>query len=558
MPASDDLKRKTFHSVLWTGARVGSANLLSFAMFAVLARLLTPAMFGLFALATISLEFAKVMSTAGLGDAIVQVKQLDDTLAAAAFWANLALAVVVGVAIWSLAHTYAAIVGNPAVAPLMHWLSVLIPVSACGAIHLARKLRGFGHKAVAWRTILCGVLGGGGAIVAARHGWGVWSLMVQITITEVIGAAFAWHVFPWWPRWPGLALIRQRLRPVAGYAAGMVLTQILFLLLLRSPDVLIGAVLGATAVGTYRIAWRIFELIIQSTLFPITTVSIVTLARLQDDRAGFANAYGRMLGLAALVALPTLFGFGVLSKDLLVLLFGPQWQASAMIGTILAGMAPAYLLNFFMGPVLAAAGRARASVLVASVEVLSAVVLGLLTVRFGLITVTLVYAARAYLTMPYLVWVLRRETGVTLRIITQNLGPPLGAALIMVAVLLPLDWLLPYPAVTHLVRAMVGIPLGVAGYALGLALCARGFIRSQYHSLRPLLRRRLTGPMGGPPASPPVQNSDERRPLEPIGKPARVLISARRVVVPSRRARGRLPPSDRRAWIWRARVGRFR
>src|SRR4051794_23939381 len=95
-----DLKRKTFHSVLWTIARIGSTNVLTFVVFSVLARTLSPAQFGIFALASVCIEFSKTLSTGGLQEVVFQNRELDEELAASIFWASLALSVLVGGVFW--------------------------------------------------------------------------------------------------------------------------------------------------------------------------------------------------------------------------------------------------------------------------------------------------------------------------------------------------------------------------------------------------------------------------------------------------------------------------
>jgi O-antigen/teichoic acid export membrane protein len=292
------------------------------------------------------------------------------------------------------------------------------------------------------------------------------------------------------------------LMDVAGFSASMMLSQMLFLLLIRAQDVIVGGFLAVTAVGTYRIAWRIFELITQTTLFPIATVSIVTLARLQDDRAAFANAYGRMLGLAALFALPAILGFGMISEDLVASLFGLQWAGSGLIGKILAFMAPAYLLNFFMGPVLAAAGRSQASVTVASVEVMVTVVMSVIAAPFGLAAVTIAYVVRAYATMPYLMHVLKRETGINCGVIARNILPPLWASLFMVGILLVLETPMSQHGHSHIAKAVISIVAGVLAYAVGLLLFARRFLASHYQAIRPLLAQKAAKPAGDIAAGP--------------------------------------------------------
>ena len=236
----------------------------------------------------------------------------------------LALGCIVGAVTWVLAPLYASVIDQPEITPVVRCLAVLVPVSSLSGIHTARKLGEFGHKAVAARMMSSSALGGAAAVAAAIAGLGVWSLVIQTAIVDVVGIIFAWQTYPWWPR---LRFDVRRLRDVCGFSGIMMLTQVLGLLLTRIQDVVIGRYISVAAVGTYRIAWRMIDLIAQTTIQPMVGVSFVTLSQLQDDRERFRQAFLRMLGLGALLTFPAISGFGVLSSEIIPLLFGSKWAA---------------------------------------------------------------------------------------------------------------------------------------------------------------------------------------------------------------------------------------
>ncbi len=151
-----ELKHKTFQAVIWALVRIGSTNVLGFVVFAVMARVLSPRDLRLFALSMLVVDIARIVSSAGLSDAITRDADQDEVLADTAFWANLALGCIVGAVAWFLAPVYAAAIEEPAITPVLQWLAALVPLSSLSGIHTARKLREFGHKAVAARTIVCG------------------------------------------------------------------------------------------------------------------------------------------------------------------------------------------------------------------------------------------------------------------------------------------------------------------------------------------------------------------------------------------------------------------
>lgn len=480
---SSELKHKTFDAVIWAVARIGASNILGFIVFAVLARELSPREFGVYAVAILVIDIARAVSGAGLSDAITRDKEGDEVLADTAFWTNLGLGCILGTATWMLAPLYARLMDQPELTTVLHWLAVLIPISALGGMHTARKLREFGHKAIAARTISCNALGGMAAVAAAVAGLGVWSLVIQVEIVETIGVIFAWQSYRWWPR-PRVDL--RRLAKIWTFSGTMTLTQVMGLLLTRIQDIVIGTFISVAAVGSYRIAWRMIDLIAQMTVHPIVSVSYVTLARLQDDPERFRSALLRMLGLAALVALPAIAGLGVLSSDVIPILFGPKWAASADIVSVMALMAVPFCMNLFLVSALAATGRTTSIAKSAVLQAVAALVLSLLAAPFGVIVVAAAYVLRAYLTLPYHLALFKRDTGVSADAVVRVIVPPLLGTLMMIACLIVALPFLREALGQSLAFLAVAVLSGGAVYFTTLLVFATGHMRANVGVLMPL------------------------------------------------------------------------
>ena len=203
---------------------MGADYILSFLVFAVLARKLGPEAFGVFALAVAFAEFGRIIPSSGMVSALSRARQTSPEMADTVFWSTIALSCVVAAAIALLAPFLASAFGEPTVAPLLIALGLILPVSAAGATHIALMLREFGHRSMASRSVVSGVMGGAAALAAAWAGWGPWSLVVQRGVSEVAGTAMAWRAYRWLP---GRQYSRQIVREMAGLSATLTLTQLL-------------------------------------------------------------------------------------------------------------------------------------------------------------------------------------------------------------------------------------------------------------------------------------------------------------------------------------------
>ena len=481
-PATADLKHKTVLSVLWSVVRVAWSTVATFVIFLVLARVLGPAEFGTFALASLFTEVGRIIAFGGFGDAVTRQYDLDEELADTAFWALVAFSLAMGLVIFFSAPFYASAVRDPAVEPILHWLAFLIPLGSLAVVHNARLARDFRHKNLAAQSIVASMLSGGAAIAAALGGWGVYALVAQAAVQAVATVALGWYYFPWMPK---LRFDMQRFRGVFTFSISLMVSQLLWMLLTRVQDIFIARWYGPAEVGRYRIAWRLIELIGQAVLAPIGSVSLVTLSRLQHDKTAFRNAYNRIVGAATLGTFPLLFGFGALSQETIDLLFGRQWHNTGPIATALVLMAVPFVMNVFAAPALAAVDKAQTIMSVAALQLAATLLLTWLLVPYGVVAVAAGYTLRAWLTMPYQQYLLKKHAGIDPGGTIRAVAMPLAGSLAMAAIV----WLTKAPVAAAIgwppVALAASVAIGAVVYGLFLVLFGR-------HTLKPYIDTALS------------------------------------------------------------------
>lgn len=476
-----NLKKKTRGSILWTVVRITSDQIFSFIVFVILARLLSPLEIGTFAIAVAFSEVGRVIAIGGMVQNIPRAKKMTPGLADTVFWTNLAMAIVVALVVLLLAPPIMGLIGQPESAAPLQALGFVLPIAALGATHMSLRLREFGHKSLALRSVLGGTIGGAAAIAAAFSGWGVWSLVVQRFVTESVNAVMSWLSYKWTP---GRNFSMAQLRTTWSFGFHMATTQIISLLPRRAMDLTLATMIGTAAVGLNRTAFRTIELVLVGTISPFTTVAIQTLSRLQGDMAEMVKAYRWMLSRSAMLTLPALFGFGVLAPDAVPAIYGPRWVEAGQLAQIFSLLALPYALNSFASPLLMALGRGSALQTLALGQLIATVVLAILSAPFGLVVVACVSVARSYLSLPFQMWFLKRATGITPRDALSAVAAPLCAALIMSAgVWALMEAIRPYFTVV-LIPVFMCVAAGMLIYAIALYAISA--------DIRKLVRYRLT------------------------------------------------------------------
>ena len=477
-----DLKRRAAFSAAWTLARIGSDQGFAFVIFVVLARLLSPHDMGVFALALAVAELGRLIASAGFPDAVIREPELDGELADSIFWLNFGFALAVCLVLVALAQPIAWFFREQQLVAIVCTLALVLPLSSLGSIHTARTLRDFGHRSVATRSLVSNLLGGGVAIVAARAGFGAWSMVLQRVIVESVVVLLAWHAYPWLPQ---RRFARTRVGGMVRFSVNTMLSQVLLMVMMRSQDVIIGRVLSVAAVGIYRLGWRAIDLLIQICVAPFASIALPTLSRLHANTQAFGAAVLRFNAVIALIACPAMLGFGAVAPQLVPLVFGPQWASAGQVAQVLSLLALPYATSSLTGPVFSARGAAQTSVKLAWFQLLVALPVVLLAAPYGPIAVAIAYVVRGYLIWPFQVYLMLKVTGVSLHALSKQVMLPIVSALLASGLLVASSrallsvlsgWHYVIPAV--LFEALI--------YALTMWIFGREFVRAQWQSLRAL------------------------------------------------------------------------
>jgi O-antigen/teichoic acid export membrane protein len=480
----EDLRKKTRWSILWTIVRIASDQAFSFIIFVILARLLSPAEFGTFALAVAFSEISRLIAIGGMTQNIPRAKKMTPALADTVFWTNLAMSMIVALVVLALAPLVMDLIGQPAAAGPLQALGFVLPIAALGATHLSLRLREFGHKSLALRSVMGGTIGGGAAIAAAFAGWGVWSLVVQRFVTEAVNTVMSWHAYRWMP---SRNVTMEQFRATWSFGFNIAMTQIIGLLPRRAVDLVVGTVLGAAAVGLNRTARRTNELIMSGTVSPFTTVALQTLSRLQADSTELIKAYRWMLSKSAMLTCPALIGFGVLAPDAVPAIYGAKWAESGVLVQILALMVVPYALTSFTSPLLMALGRAALLRTFTLSQMIAIIAVAIVSAPFGLVVVAWAAVARSYLALPFQLWMLRRAAGIPPKDALYPIVAPVVASLIMGAGVWALMALIRPQFSIALVPIFICVAAGMVMYAIALYAIsseARAIVRTQLKALR--------------------------------------------------------------------------
>lgn len=403
------IKRKTASSIIWTLFRTVSDQVFSFCVFVLMAHLLTKREIGVFAIAYIFAEVGRALCSNAVTQLIAKQVKLTHAFIDTVFWSNIIAAMLYSLITLLIIALPLSLFQEPGLRPVLAAMVIPVIINAIGSTHLALRLRDFGHKTIAIRSVVSGLVGGSLAISAALLGYGVWSLVIQRVANEMVGAILSWLSYKWTPSFRyDLNIFRSNI----SFSGNLTIAQLIFLFLVRIQDLIVGGALGPSFVATYRVAWRLIETFAVGTIQPFAGVALQTFSRLAEDTLALRASYRTFIRLCSAVSFPAVVGLGVLSPELVYVVYGAKWAEAGVLGQVFAFMAIPFTLNYFASPVLSAVGEGRRQRTLAIIQLISTITITASFVHFGLLWVVIGYVIRSYLTLPIQMLYLSRSTSI--------------------------------------------------------------------------------------------------------------------------------------------------
>ncbi|OFW66008.1 MAG: hypothetical protein A2Z12_09905 [Actinobacteria bacterium RBG_16_68_21] len=437
-PDTAELRAEAARAVLWNYVSFASGKLLVLVTMAVLARLLTPQDFGIVGYATLVIAYLAVLKDLGLGAALIQRREDVEDSAETVFVANLVLGAVLTVAVALAAPLVAGFFREPLVTPLLRVLSLTFILEAIGSVQLVllRRAMAFRRKLIpdVGRSIVKGVV----SIAAAAAGFGVWALVWGQLAGVIASVILSWTVLPWRPR---LRVHRRLLRPLMRFGGPLVINDIQYAIWANLDYMVVGRLLGDSALGIYTLAYRLPELLVQSVWRVLAQAIFPFFSSIQEDRDLLRRAFLATIRYTQLVIVPLCFGLFIAAEPAVGALFGDQWSAAVPVLRLMAVFSFVGSIGINSGDVYKALGRTDILARLAVAELVVLVPALIIGAHHGIVGVAVAHVIVATLDTSARLIVATKMVGTTARTIWNQIRPSLAAGLWLTAAAAPVLWL---------------------------------------------------------------------------------------------------------------------
>lgn len=401
----------------------------------VLARILLPEDYGVFAVALVALNGLLSMNELGVSVAIVRWPTDVSRIAPTVKTLALGSSAIVYIGMFFAAPQVAHLLNAPEATGVLRVLTLAVLIDALTAVPAALMTREFMQKERLVVDTAGFVVGFATAIGLAVAGYGPWALVWSVLLGNVVNGLFILKFAPIRYRW---GFKREVARELLAFGLPLAIASLFVMALLNIDYVVVGSQLGPEQLGFYLLAFNLCMWPVNMFSAPARRVSLPLFAKLHAGKTDPSNAFVPVCSLLLLVTLPACLLLAAFAEPLVRLVYGDIWAPAATVLPWLMLLALARVMGELVYDFLVALGHSRPNLIIQVVWLAGLAIALPIGIRAGGIEgVAIGHAVVAVVVVAPMYAYFLNRSGVSLRAMASQLSRPVaGTALAAVASLL--------------------------------------------------------------------------------------------------------------------------
>lgn len=329
----NNITKQLFSGVSYTAASQYLGIIISLIISAILARLISPQDFGIVAIATVIITFFGIFSELGIAPAIIQHKDLSKNDLAKIFsftiWMGLFISLCFFAASWIIASYY----DNDKLILICQLLSVNLFFAAINIVPNALLFKNREFRYIALRSIVVQLIGGIVAVSAALLGAGLYALLINPIFSGIIIFIISFRRYP---QKISFSLGLDAMKKISSFSLYQFFFNVINYFSRNLDKLLIGKFLSLSLLGYYDKSYRLMMLPLQNITAVLTPVMHPILSQFQDDLHQLEQSYRKIVRFLAFVGFPLSAFLWFSAYEIMIFIFGNQWEPSVPAFRILA------------------------------------------------------------------------------------------------------------------------------------------------------------------------------------------------------------------------------
>lgn len=322
MSQNDTLRSRTVSSLIWKLFEQSASSVVSLIVQIVMARLLAPDEFGMLAIMLVFVNVGNVIVQSGLNTAIIQGPNVTERDYSTVFWMSLVVSLVLYLAVWGASPAIADYYSMADIVWPLRVLVLILIINAFNSIQEAIVARSLEFNKTARATVTASVTSGTMGIVAALLGAGLWALVIQQLLFQLVKSIVLAFQISWKPR---LVFEPERAVVLFRFSWKLLVSGLIEQGYQSLSDLMIGKVFDSTNLGYVSQGKKYPQALGLMLDGAIQPVMLSAVARVQDDGEKVKRLARRALKTSTFLIAPAMTLFAFVAEPVVSLLLGERW-----------------------------------------------------------------------------------------------------------------------------------------------------------------------------------------------------------------------------------------
>jgi len=320
---SESLKKKTAKGMIWSAVERFSTQGVQFVFGIILARLLTPADYGVIAMLTIFIAVSQTFIDSGLGNAVIRKIDRTEKDMSTMFFFNIGMSLVCYGVIFLIAPLAAKFYNMPELILILRVLALRLVIQAFSIAQITHLTIKINFKIQAKVSFVSAILSGIVGIIFAYRGYGVWSLVIQTLANSFLTSL----LFTALVRWRPTSIFSiESFKYMFSFGSKILASGILETVYKNIYALVIGKFYSSAQLGNYAKADRFAQFPSSNLTAILQRVSFPVLSTLQNNPERLRSSYLKFINLSAFIVFPLMTGLLAIAKPMTFLLLTEKWS----------------------------------------------------------------------------------------------------------------------------------------------------------------------------------------------------------------------------------------
>ncbi|MEA5127266.1 MAG: lipopolysaccharide biosynthesis protein [Proteiniphilum sp.] len=352
----DSLKNKTLKGVRWSFIDNIAGSGITFLVGLVLARLLSPAEFGIIGMITIFIAISNSIVDSGFSNALIRKLDASDKDYNTVFIFNLGISLLLYLLLYAGAPAISRFFNEPQLVPVTRVVGLVLVCNALGIIQRTLLVKAVNFKTQAKISIIASSGSGIIGIGMALYGLGVWSLVAQQVSRQLLNSLFLW-IFNRWR--PAIQFSINSFKELFGFGSKLMLSGIINTVYQNIYYLVIGKFYSPSQLGQYTRAEQFNNIFSQNLTTVVQRVSYPVLSSIQNEEERLLVAYRKVIKTTMMVTFACMLGMAAIAKPMILILIGEKWLPAVTYLQIMCFAGMLYPLHAINLNILQVKGRSN-------------------------------------------------------------------------------------------------------------------------------------------------------------------------------------------------------